>query len=89
MMRDRLIELLQPSVTEVIENRKGITDIADYLLANGVIVSPCKVRDELLPCPFCGCDVQQHYGCKDEAIEAWNTRTPKERGGEKQWETNL
>ena len=34
-------------------------------------------------CQKCGCDVQQHYGCKDEAITAWNTRTPKERGEEK------
>ena len=33
-----------------------------------------------IECQKCGCDVQQHYGCKDEAIEAWNTRTQK--GGE-------
>ena len=44
-MRDRLIELLQPSIADVIENRKGITELADYLLANGVIVPPYKVND--------------------------------------------
>lgn len=46
-MRDRLIELLQPSIADVIENRKGITELADYLLENGVIVPPCKVGDKM------------------------------------------
>ena len=43
--RDRLIELLYPAVADVIDNRKGLVEIADYLLANGVIVPPCKVGD--------------------------------------------
>ena len=43
-MRDRLIELLEKdgSVYEV----NDIKILADYLLANGVIVAPCKVGDK-------------------------------------------
>ena len=52
-MRDRLIELLRNALKkEVIffgENcgttYQTAEDIADYLLANGVIVPPCKVGD--------------------------------------------
>lgn len=46
-MRDRLIELLTPSIADVVDNRKGITELADYLLANGVIVPHCKVGDKV------------------------------------------
>lgn len=45
-MRDRLIELLMGS--EAFNGADGKADakhIADYLLANGVIVPPCKVGD--------------------------------------------
>ena len=47
-MRDRLIELLnncakQPIMIEGLEHWSDT--IADYLRANGVIVSPCKVGD--------------------------------------------
>ena len=49
-MRDRLIELLKKADKNTSD--KGITDYADaiadnadYLLANGVIVPPCKVGD--------------------------------------------
>ena len=45
--RDRLIELLYPAVADVIDNRKGLVEIADYLLSNGIIVPPCKVGDKL------------------------------------------
>lgn len=49
-MRDKLLELLSYFGDGYkIENRRlyetKITDIADYLLANGVIVPPCKVGD--------------------------------------------
>lgn len=54
--RDRLIELLvnfrKPDnpITQMAE-RMIIERIADYLLANGVIVPPCKVGDKVyLPC---------------------------------------
>ena len=30
-------------------------------------------------CLECGCDFQQHYGCVDEAIEAWNRRVDNDR----------
>lgn len=43
--RDRLIELLRNSGASF-ENALP-EEIADYLLANGVIVPPCKVRDRL------------------------------------------
>ena len=42
-MRDRLIELIQKSVGGCARNWAEI--IADHLLANGVIVPPCKVGD--------------------------------------------
>ena len=41
--RDRLIELIQNSVNGCARHWAEI--IADYLLANGVIVPPCKVGD--------------------------------------------
>ena len=51
-MRDRLIELLkgaEAKVTEMISTPLALEEwlgvYADYLLANGVIVPPCKVGD--------------------------------------------
>ena len=46
-MRDRLIEILTKSFDEQYEKRRLIIPqyTADYLLANGVIVPPCKVGD--------------------------------------------
>ena len=46
-MRDRLIELLKDSpMLNVLENEDSEWEsAADYLLANGVIVPPCKVGD--------------------------------------------
>jgi hypothetical protein len=41
-MRDRLIELLEG---KSIDTKADVEHIADYLLANGVIVPPCKVGD--------------------------------------------
>lgn len=42
-MRDRLIELLDGNCGYVEEQRAEV--LADHLLANGVIVPPCKVGD--------------------------------------------
>ena len=42
--RDRLIELLEDTAHEK-GGMPSFKDIADYLLANGVIVPPCKVGD--------------------------------------------
>lgn len=44
-MRERLIELIQDSVSGCARNWAEV--IADYLLTNGVIVPPCKVGDEV------------------------------------------
>ena len=47
--RDRLIELIKKGV-DISRNVTGLFswgDVADYLLANGVIVPPCKVGDIL------------------------------------------
>lgn len=43
--RDRLKELIKNAFLEEYEKRDFITEehTADYLLANGVIVPPCKV----------------------------------------------
>ena len=42
--RERLIELLK-EVNTMRNMRQGLGECADYLLANGVIVPPCKVGD--------------------------------------------
>ena len=44
-MRDRLIELLRAIAHE--NCFSSVANITDYLLANGVIVPPCKVGDIL------------------------------------------
>ena len=49
--RDRLIELVQNAVNGCARHWAEI--IADYLLANGVIVPPCKVGDTI----YSFCDV--------------------------------
>ena len=58
MSKERLVELL-------IEGHKQYLyydDIADYLLANGVIVPPCKVGDKVyFPC-------EEEQSCLEEAI---------------------
>lgn len=43
-MKDRLIELIQQSVNGCARNWAEV--IAEYLLANGVIVPPCKVGEQ-------------------------------------------
>ena len=49
--RDRLIELICDTPTRIMGGNmfleKISTDIADYLLENGVIVPPCKVGDKV------------------------------------------
>ena len=45
--RERLIELLNKSCEERGWLMNGAGTIADYLLANGVIVPPCKVGDTM------------------------------------------
>ena len=44
VMKDRLIELLSNAPADYDGNR-NVRTLADYLLANGVIVPPCKVGD--------------------------------------------
>jgi hypothetical protein len=54
-MRDRLIEVIKNShcvdtwnhYTDDFKEPNPIEELADYLLANGVIVPPCKVGDTL------------------------------------------
>lgn len=43
-MRDRLIELIDEAIND---EYTSYSNIADYLLANGVIVPPCKVGDKV------------------------------------------
>lgn len=47
--RDKLIEILDKSFAEQYEKRGLLTaqHTADDLLANGVIVAPCKVGDKV------------------------------------------
>ena len=55
-MRDRLIELLDIIIQP---GEKTLGDIADFLLANGVVCPPCKVGDKVyvittkIPCHSC------------------------------------
>ena len=46
-MRDRLIELIKGSSQYICDDAALIERIADHLLANGVIVPPCRVGDTL------------------------------------------
>lgn len=43
-MKEKLIKLLQNAPSDF-EGNKNVSTLADYLLANGVIVPPCKVGD--------------------------------------------
>ncbi len=43
--RDRLIELIEQAEGLKNNDFPSVEEIADYLLANGVIVPPCKVGD--------------------------------------------
>ena len=83
--RDRLIELIdkgkdttpcnqgcsEVSCTEC-ENRS----IADYLLANGVIVPPCKVGDMVYQIKYCSCGRPECYEMK-HCYKKDTKRTPK------------
>ena len=73
--RDRLIELLRKSGASF-ENALP-EEIADHLLANGVIVPPCKpiplMKDKNpfnsdVYCPTCGTNLSGYYG--DEPLSA-------------------
>lgn len=44
-MKNRLVELLYEAEGQVNNDLPSLEQIADYLLANGVIVPPCKVGD--------------------------------------------
>ena len=44
-IRDRLVELLFPAIEDLYENKIGISELADHLIANGVILPPLKVGD--------------------------------------------
>ena len=46
-MRDRLIEIIADELGDINCAKLWATDIADRLLANGVIVPPCKVGQEV------------------------------------------
>ena len=52
-MKDKLIELIQQSVNGCARNWAEV--IAEYLLANGVIVPPCKVGDKVAVRACCEC----------------------------------
>ena len=46
-MRDRLIELLEEAEGQVNNDYPSLESMADYLIANGVIIPPCKVGETL------------------------------------------
>ena len=58
--RDKLIKLICDTPTRIMGGNMFLenisTDIADYLLANGVIVPPCKVGDTVYSLMECTCE---------------------------------
>lgn len=70
-MRERLIELIQDSVNGCARNWAEI--IADYLLANGVIVPPCKVGATVYDIGefFYGTPSPEMYEYKADYITLW------------------
>ena len=60
--RDKLIELLNDKTKpwSYLLCPANIRSLADYLLANGVIVPPCKVGDVVYVLEICSCS--HHYG---------------------------
>lgn len=71
--RDRLIDLLYD-----VENAR-IDTIADYLLANGVIVPPCKVGDMVYQIKYCRCGNPEAYEMK-HCHKKDTKKTPKVYG---------
>lgn len=76
-MRDRLIQLIDEAIND---EETSYSNIADYLLANGVIVPPCKVGDtvyEIIPkcsAPWNYCAYNGGYGtsrCGKNPCEAY------------------
>ena len=69
-MRDRLVELIQNSVNGCARHWAEV--IADHLIANGVIVPPCKVGDTVWVYDFmwglipCKGDRPYHCICGEE-----------------------
>ena len=60
-MRDRLIELIEKEI-DIKATGINVEWLADYLLANGVFVPPCKVGDILYePCQCFGRNVIVEY----------------------------
>ena len=53
-MRNKLIEIMQNWGTENTDSFP-VESVADYLLANGVIVPPCKVGDKVSVRALCEC----------------------------------
>lgn len=69
--RDRLIELIKCSSQYIYRQDSLVELMADFLLANGVIVPPCKVGDKVYTCEarrvkewvitFCGKNSRGEY----------------------------
>ncbi len=92
--RERLVELMKKGYETVPIGGFVYEGIADYLLANGVIIPPCKVGDELYcvyspPYPANPADkgkwfmgefevARFHYGVKGLSIEMYGYGTVKE-----------
>ena len=69
MSKERLVYLLRKTMDEQYEKRQLITPqhTADYLLANGVIVPPCKVGDTVWSAFW---SVRSHKVIRIEIIES-------------------
>lgn len=81
--RDRLIELIKAAKTKesfdtifadidtLIDMPHGEEYLADYLLANGVLVPPCKVGDKVYFIDFCTTaeDFGKHYVSWGEVLK--------------------
>ena len=46
-MEKRLIEILQPLVADLIDNKIGLEEMVSRIIEKGVLVPPCKVGDKV------------------------------------------
>lgn len=72
-MRERLIELIEEVVT--INGSVYSEDIADYLIANGVIVPPCRVGDTVYAVSNYYGGEWQIYECRVDNFTVYKTNT--------------
>ena len=90
MSKERLVELIGNApigvngITLLDKHEpKVIEEVADYLLANGVIVPPCKVGDEIDGEVVCQIEYMETLGFKGEIVRTKIIHTCEKNSTEK------